>query len=619
LDKKLILVLIAIIALGITLRIIVGHNNSTFFEPDVFYYFSVIKATIASGHIISPLSGFPQATIYTESPMLIYYTTSLYSLLGGTKAPINTALIISIMHTLPLVAFVIEAILAYLIVTRLIDNKWIALLAVLFLSVSVANISKSMSIEYRGDSFISVYLMLALYLTILIFTQEPKEVLTRKKLLLAFLAGGVLAFGLASWNGGDLLLGLYFIIAIIMIFYNFIKANRKELLNDMIILLFIMVVGWICWNALISFGLGNPQALSGLLTIYAIVALVVATLIAYWLSGKITSEKKRILTAIGIGLLFIIGLYVIGSGFISNNLIQVVTHGSGQLAGFTEVTNNVFVSNPTIAETAPASFAFLFSSFQYDLALCWFGIFGIFYIKRSKIDIRIFLMLLSYFVITFILTLIGSRWSSLLSIPMAIFGALGIFVIAKLVEDKAYLLKIIIYGILAMIICAQVFGAIVVIWTTPIGDGINHQTIQAMDWLSQNTPKNSTVLALWPDGSIVEGIGNRTAWTDSVGNQNSTKIEAFSIFLLNTSPDPQYLINIHPDYLYVRQQWKQEELGIALERTGLYPTNLPVNVINASANMFKLLNGTYTAQNLSLQKVFNNNDSIIYKVNYNAR
>jgi hypothetical protein len=87
-----------------------------------------------------------------------------------------------------------------------------------------------------------------------------------------------------------------------------------------------------------------------------------------------------------------------------------------------------------------------------------------------------------------------------------------------------------------------------------------------MAWMRNNTPSNSTVLALWPDGSVVEGWANRTSYMDSVGGENGTRIYSFAQFLFSTSPDTGYLYGIDkPDYLIVRNFWYEELGGIAQE------------------------------------------------------
>lgn len=99
-------------------------------------------------------------------------------------------------------------------------------------------------------------------------------------------------------------------------------------------------------------------------------------------------------------------------------------------------------------------------------------------------------------------------------------------------------------------------------------DNINPLFINALQWLKQNSPNNSVVLTLWPDGSVVEGVANRTSVTDSVGAQNPSKADPFARWIFNDSNDPQFLtssISGRPDYLLVRYNWLYETQGIYTE------------------------------------------------------
>jgi hypothetical protein len=95
-------------------------------------------------------------------------------------------------------------------------------------------------------------------------------------------------------------------------------------------------------------------------------------------------------------------------------------------------------------------------------------------------------------------------------------------------------------------------------------DGVNTYFLQALTWMKNNTASNATVLTLWPDGSVVEGVANRTSVTDSVGSQNAAKGDLFAAWLLNDSSDPGFLLANYtgmPQYLLVRYFWLQAESG----------------------------------------------------------
>ena len=89
-------------------------------------------------------------------------------------------------------------------------------------------------------------------------------------------------------------------------------------------------------------------------------------------------------------------------------------------------------------------------------------------------------------------------------------------------------------------------------------DTMNPEFYSALGWLKNNSASNSVVLTLWPDGSVVEGVANRTSVMDSVGSQNVTKSQLFAQWILNSSYEPQALTsNVfgRPNYLVVRYIW----------------------------------------------------------------
>ncbi len=135
-------------------------------------------------------------------------------------------------------------------------------------------------------------------------------------------------------------------------------------------------------------------------------------------------------------------------------------------------------------------------------------------------------------------------------------------------------------------------------------DLLNQQFFSAMSWMKNNTPGNAVVLTLWPDGSVVEGLANRTSVTDSVGSQNYVKADAFALWLLNQSDDPGFLtgnLSDRPGYLLVRSSWMVETSGIFQEANATPGVNLDMAAysyvkfgsfsanVNSSAVVYKFL------------------------------
>ncbi len=101
-------------------------------------------------------------------------------------------------------------------------------------------------------------------------------------------------------------------------------------------------------------------------------------------------------------------------------------------------------------------------------------------------------------------------------------------------------------------------------------DSLNPSFFAALQWFKANSPANASVLTLWPDGSVVEGIANRSSITDSVGSQNYSRADPFGAWLLNDSDDPAFLTGNYsdsPGYLITRMPWLSETGGIYTEAT----------------------------------------------------
>ncbi len=151
------------------------------------------------------------------------------------------------------------------------------------------------------------------------------------------------------------------------------------------------------------------------------------------------------------------------------------------------------------------------------------------------------------------------------------------------------------------------FGTIYTANLVP-ADQINPQFLAAASWLRNNTPANSVILSLWPDGSVIEGMGNRTSVMDSVGAQNYTKSDAFAVWLLNTSSDPQFITSPgigKPDYLFVRNSWLLESGGIFQEAAADETLN-PQNYSNIKFQTFdEAANATTTKFSFTSPQITN--------------
>ncbi len=655
---------VLIIALNILLR---GGllRNQGLFEPDGFFYYSVIRQAIQN-HLIfaaktSMLSGFPVHNLIGEAPGLMAITTIPYYLLGFTGISYYT-----IMRWMPIVFGVLEAIVLYFIVKHLSKSRALGLLSMAFLSLSSGNIARTAGTVYRGDSFISLFLMVAILF--MLRTYESKD---RKWLIInGLLASISLSLGMVVWNGSPFIIAVYLLTLILVLLYAFVKNNKKLILANLVLSLGLILV-YLLQAVYVYFGMANfnlpfgPGVKGPLDVMLFYLPLIFGSIIALY-AEKIRFLKDSPSRKATFAIVAIIVLAVVLLAFFSPELHRVAT-GSESLPPIQTNSTRAAAITQTTQELQPPSYTFLYSSFNIQLGLgdlfgwlsyvvgagnnltilvtllfSWLGLvlylfmghregIGEHHLKVNNTTINLSPPIIAVFAYAFITTYLqygAIRYNALISIPLAISAALTFYLISSILYKREYKPGIAQYAaaiigialsayllyqfynyarisfpfdaivaVLMVIMLALLIAYIIVAlfrrhlklkylvicliiailafnlystyyesYTAAQADGINPSFLQAASWLKANTPANSTVLALWPDGSVVEGWGNRTSYMDSVGGERGPRIYNFSTFLFNTSPQSSYLYGIgRPDYLVARNFWYEELGGIAQE------------------------------------------------------
>jgi len=703
-DSKLFLPVMFILILIIAVMLRAGLLQfQGLFEPDGFFYYSVISQMIAHHMVFGPatsaLSGFPFHNAIGESPGLLAVTTIPYYILGFTGLSYYT-----IMRFMPIIFGMLEAILAYFIAKRLSNSKALGLLAMFFVAVSSGNIARTAGAVYRGDSFVSLFLMLALLFMLNAYYSKDRRWIIVNTVISAI----ALSLGLVVWNGSSFIIVIYMLSLFLVLLYSFITDNQKlafiNLCLSVGLLLTYALQSAYIYLHMANYGLPfGPGPQGPLFVALFDVPLIVGGIAVYYLTKKklFNSEVKRVAISICAVLVFAVVLLVLFRPLISELTSQVGVSTSTQT---NQSATNVPIGQTT-QELQPPSYGFLLSSFNIQLTLgmligyllslnssisnsiivlftllfTWIGIILYLFLndragkdpedrhfKLGGITINIsapLLVLGSYAAVTTYLQLSAIRYNALISIPIAIFAAYTVYIISMLVYKRAvkglalpaligmavviasvyliYDLRSVLTSSFASVSAAAVLACLALIsliiyiiyavatkrleikyviivavlvlmafafyntyfesYTAAQADGINPQFLQAMVWLRNNTPSNATVLALWPDGSVVEGWGNRTGYMDSVGGENGTRIYYFSKWLFQTSPDTKYLYGIgKPQYLVSRNFWYAELGGIAQEGEvanasdyGYIQLNSMNSTNNGTATFFTFSSGSY--------------------------
>ena len=600
-NKKLILLSLAILAIviiGIYMRM--GMFSFTgFFEPDGFFHFAVMRAAVANNYAVpqyANLSGFPAHNRVTQVMGDYYVTLYPYMLLKPLGVSYYT-----VMRLIPVFFGILDIIGVFFLAKYLSKSNVLGLLAAFFIAVSSGNISRTAALVYRGDGFISIFMILALILLIKVFYTESRK----RKYGFAITANLILGFGLMIWSGAPYMVMVYIFAVLMITAYGFITANRR-VLQDSAMLSFALLIAYAIqhmWMALDV--IRNAEALSSLKFFVFYAPMLIFALLALYIienRDKMASISmnaiRRAETLLGTVAAASVAMVVVFGEYLAS-----VANGGGLIIANSALTQ-------TIEELQHPGFAFLWGSFGFQLFLWIIGIAAYVllahrlgnreYKKFSRFSISVnpaFLAILAYMVVTGYLQANAIRYNSLVSVPIAIFSAYAAYAIGKVLFDYAKTANVgrawiekapyLYAGLITAILLESAIITAYSSYASAPADGINSQFLQAMQWLNNNTPANATVAALWPDGSVVEGWGNRQSLMDSVAGQSGPLITQFNAFILNSTPDTQFLQKYKPQYLLARGYWYQELAGIAVE----------ANIVNVTPYGFDLFSAMHASGN----------------------
>ena len=623
---------IVIILLAVGLRIGMLKNQGLF-EPDGFYYYSIIKQTVSDNFMVpaySALSGFPVHNIRGEQTGMEYLT-----ILPGIVLQYFGVSYLTVMRLIPVLFGALYAILAYFLARHLSKSKILGLLAMFFVAVSSGNIARTAALVYRGDSFIALPLMVAL-----LFMLKALEG-GKKKTAYVILSSVALSTGILVWTGSPFIIAVYMMALLMMIGYGFVVA-RKELAETNVMLSFGLLLAYLLEHLYVYIGLGRDVGvLYGIDSLGFYIPILLAALAALYLI-----EHKSMFAMLGhvrgrITIVIVIALAAAAIAF-----FPVTTYVWNSISGTASTTNAT--ASPvgvTTQELQAPTLQFLFASFNAQLYLAPIGVLlflllasrfdkeGKDHFKISEMDLSVncgFIVAFAYFFVTGFMQSLAIRYNAIVSIPIAIFAAYFIYILWMALKDLEFsnrmlmLLPVAVMsaaliwfaytsvysaaislslpllaaggiitiaiaaltiaygfyavvigkvkvrylyvGIIAVILMFNLYNTYIASISASQADGINPLFLDAMTWMKNNTPANSTVMSVWPDGSVIEAWANRTSFLDSVGGEVGPRILSSSQFLFNTSSDTQYLYSIYkPDYLVARNFWYQELGGLAVE------------------------------------------------------
>ena len=618
-------------------------NNTGFYEPDGFYHFSVIRAAVNNGFSVPShlsISGYPASAPVNEPQGLYWVTLLPYALLQFFGISYY-----NIMRLIPVLFGIFDVIGAYFISRLISKDKVFGMLSMLLVALSMGDAARTSALIYRGDGFVTIFLMISLIFAIMILRGEPAEKkessafgikYDKRKAAYAVVSAISLSICNFVWNGAPFATAVYMFMIAFIILLAFV-FQKKELLEDSKYLISALGLWYILVNIYVAGSLFAKQTFTGVNTISLLALAIIGWLVAKYLSANhnkyrqaLGSPAARFAIAVIVFILAFAAIYLL-----DNQFIYEIFVGNGFV-----ITSNFAA---TIQELQSPTQSFLYASFGPVLYTTPMSI--VMYVDAAATSVpaiatwilmllltipylflQVFdsgdlmsgkakaafglnpgmLVLIAYFAITAYLQINAIRFNSLVSIPLAIFSAYTIYWLFSFTKGNAsgtakyaaLITELILFAIfLYILISADILYSN----NLSQADNINPQFITAMSWLKNNSAANSVVLTLWPDGSVVEGVANRTSVTDSVGSQNASKANPFAAWLFNASPNPGFLssrINGRPDYLLARYTWMLETSGIYTESNLTANASLYGSVLlnqfsenfNATTELFRFAN-----------------------------
>ncbi len=435
-----------------------------FYEPDGFYHFSVIRAAVNNNFIVPHIlhiSGYPAPTTVLEPEGLYWVTLLPYLLLQFFGISYY-----DVMRLVPVLFGIFDVLGAYLLSRMITKDKLFGILSMLFVALSMGDAARTSALIYRGDGFVTIFLILALVFAAMILKEPAEEKhqhkissmqFDKKKVAYAILSAVFLSLCNYVWNGAPFATAVYMVMIIITISAAFI-FQKKDLLENSKYLVAAFVLWYVIVNLYVFIGVFVRQTFTGLNTISLLALMIIAWLLAKYLTenaNKFHSLMTLPISRAAITLIVIVAAFAI-IYLVDNQFIYEIFIGNGFI-----ITSNFAA---TIQELQPPTQAFLYASFGNTLFLnpmsivmyigagltaasdarIWIAMMllmlpylfmqvfdsGGFMKGKAKAVFGInpgMIILMAYFAVTAYLQVHAIRFNSLVSIPLALFSAYTIY------------------------------------------------------------------------------------------------------------------------------------------------------------------------------------------------
>ncbi|MGN6613936.1 MAG: DUF6541 family protein, partial [Candidatus Nitrosocosmicus sp.] len=455
-----------------------------------------------------------------------------------------------------------STVLIFLLLRSITGKNIPGLIASVFLAVSPAIIQRGNLGWFKSEPLGIFYGLGGTYLFISALRETKYKFLIPK----AIFSGVILGLALASWGGGQ-----YFVIPIalfILVLAFVSKGLKNPLLVSVLFSISLLLVALVFPRPGTSFVFGLP----GILLMGSTVFLSIATLVR-----KKSSEKNSIRnTAIVFGIFIVIGIAIISAGLYKSPSFRYLNAINPFLSSQNSLVQSVAEhSTPTIVDYFR----------EFSILIIFSGLGAWIAFKNRDNHMMIFALIMGltgiYISATFARLLVFA------SVSMVILSSIGIYEVIRSITsiksnterkkissthknarsmlneiktNKHYLVYISFSAILIFMITIPMIYDSSSNWissadvpTSIANGGTNYRVktndwVDALNWMSKNTPKDSVIASWWDYGYWITSLGNRTSLADNA-TINSTKIETIAKMLMSPEQEGWKIANnLKADY-----------------------------------------------------------------------
>ena len=554
------LLLIGILALAFSISFLLRSQQAQYgFELNEFDPFFNYRATeyILTNGLMSyfewhdELSWYPDGrnVSYSSQVMLHLTAATTYSMFGGNSSLYDFTILF------PAIFGSLTSVVIFALV-RVIGGTSAGLFASLFYSISIPILIRGSFGWFKSEPLGLFYSLLAIYLLLSGISSQNKKIA-----FLKLIAAGIFTtFGLSAWGGNQFFIipiGIFFIVL------PFLRKDHKFLLWAIPLFTIVTIITSFGFERVSSnfiFGLGGLSLIISTLFLVACI----------FVQSK-SSENRKLRN----GLLLFLGLLIVGSSVLildsEGAFLPVPSHRYLNAINPFLTTTDPLVDSVSEHQTTTIEQSFFFHS----ILMLFAGV-GIWILLKKqkthssflKSDMISFALIIGmagvYTASTFL------RLELFASISVIILSSIGVSLLIKeffnkQLNEKSFISNIVTLSILSGIVIllmvpmfypsGQEVYAVIKGPPTILNGGTSYllttttDWVDTLEWIKNNTPKDSVVLSWWDYGYWISTLAERTTVADNA-TLSTTKIQKIAQILLNPPDEASNMLKeIQADYV----------------------------------------------------------------------